>query len=322
MVGSRGAPCRGVAGAMPDGWKRFLAPLVFGLLAVGTIVTMVADRRALEEGGRDLPWWQGWVLEAARPVHIVLSAPVDTVRDLWSGYVDLVAVHHENLALQARIDELEEENLQFREALVASGHLQRIAAMRDDYEVPMLPTEIIGLDVSPWFRSALVDRGAGAGVRSGQPAITNDGVVGLVTATSPRAARLMLLLDRQSAVDAMVQRSRTRGIVRGTGTGELELEFVARDGDVRDGDVIVTSGLGGVYPKSLRIGRVARVIDPGGRLLQIATLTPAVDFGRLEQVFVMLWRGRTMDLLYGGHGDPPPDPGEPLATASTEGAAP
>jgi len=151
---------------------------------------------------------------------------------------------------------------------------------------------------------------------------TNDGVVGLVTATSPRAARLMLLLDRQSAVDGVVQRSRTRGIVRGTGTGELELEFVARDGDVRDGDVIVTSGLGGVYPKSLRIGRVARVIDPGGRLLQIATLTPAVDFGRLEQVFVMLWRGRTMDLLYGGHGDPPPDPGEPLATASTEGAAP
>ena len=130
------------------------------------------------------------------------------------------------------------------------------------------------------------------------PVISENGLVGLVTAASYRASRTMLLLDRQSAVDGTVQRSRARGIVRGRGSDDLEFEFVVRVGDVRVGDVVMTSGLGGVYPKGLRIGRVTVVSDPGARLLQTATIAPAVDFGRLEQVFVMLRRGPTMELLY------------------------
>jgi rod shape-determining protein MreC len=170
--------------------------------------------------------------------------------------------------------------------------------MRDEFEIPMLPSEVVGLDVQPWFRSVLVDRGGSHGVRPGNPVITAEGVVGLVTATSRHAAKTMLLLDRQSAIDGIVQRSRARGIVRGVGSDQLEFEFVVRGGDVEIGDVVITSSLGGVYPKGLRIGEVVEISDPAGGLLQIATLRPAVDFGRLEQVFVMMRRGPTMDLLY------------------------
>jgi rod shape-determining protein MreC len=145
----------------------------------------------------------------------------------------------------------------------------------------------------------LIDRGRRNGVAAGNPVVTDQGVVGLVTATSSRAAKTMLLLDRQSSIDGIVQRSRARGIVHGQGTGELSFQFVVRGGDVQVGDVVITSGLGGVYPKGLRIGQVTEVSDPGGQLVQTATLRPAVDFGRLEQVFVMLRRGPTMDLLYG-----------------------
>lgn len=268
---------------------------------------MVTDRRGIRDGARDLPWWQAIVLEVTVPVQRVLLAPVDSARETWAGYIDLVGVRDQNARLLERIAELEEANLQFREALVASGNLQRIASMRDDFEIPMLPSEIVGLDVSPWFRSVLVDRGGEHGVRSGNPVITDQGVVGLVTATSSNAAKTMLLLDRQSAVDGIVQRSRARGIVRGRGTGELEFEFVVRGSDVREGDVVITSGMGGVYPKGLRIGVIREVADPGGRLLQTATLAPSVDFGRLEQVFVMLRRGPTMDLLFGATGDAEPD---------------
>jgi cell shape-determining protein MreC len=101
--------------------------------------------------------------------------------------------------------------------------------------------------------------------------------------------------------------------VRGRGTSDLEFEFVVRGSDVREGDVVITSGLGGVYPKGLRIGVVREVSDPGGRLLQTAVLAPAVDFGRLEQVFVMLRRGPTMDLLFGAIGDADPDTIDPSA---------
>src|SRR2546426_450730 len=171
----------------------------------------------------------------------------------------------------------------------------------------------LALDVSTWFRSVLIDRGQNHGVHAGMPLISDLGLVGLVTATSRNAAKGMLLLDRQSAVSAVVQRSRDRGVVRGTGDG-LVFEFVGRDADVAPGDVLITSGLGGVFPKGLRIGVVSSVEEPSAQLLREANVDPVVDFGRLEQVFVMLRRGPTMDLLYATEGgdqpDPAPAPGE------------
>jgi rod shape-determining protein MreC len=169
----------------------------------------------------------------------------------------------------------------------------------------MRPTQVVGQDVSPRFRSVLVDRGGADGVRSGMPVVTEAGVVGLVTATSPHAGRAMLLLDAQSAVDALVQRSRARGIVRGDGADRLHFELFVRGDDVQVGDVVITSGFGGAYPKGLRIGEVVEVEPASERLLQRALVRPAVDFGRLEQVFVMLWRGPTLELLYDGEGGPP-----------------
>ncbi|MFP6654423.1 MAG: rod shape-determining protein MreC, partial [Myxococcota bacterium] len=193
---------------------------------------------------------------------------------------------------------IESENGQFREALVSSGHLSRVASMRDELEIPMLPAEVVGLDVAPWFHSVLVDRGTQHGVEPGHPVISPEGVVGVITATSDHAAKTMLLLDRQSAVDALVQRSRVRGVLRGVGRAQLEFEFVVRSGDVVIGDEVVSSGLGGVYPKGLRLGQVAQLRDAGGRLTRIAIVEPAVDLGRLEQVFILLRRGPLMDLLY------------------------
>jgi rod shape-determining protein MreC len=278
--------------------RRLGAPVVVVLVILLTIISMVADRRSLSAGGRELPWWQAVVLEVAAPIERIISAPFDGIGSFYENYVDLIGVRAENRRLSRRISEIESENLQFREALVASGHLGRIASMRDEVEIPMLPAEVVGLDVAPWFRSVLVDRGADHGVEPGHPVITHDGVVGVVTATSGHAAKTMLLLDRQSAVDALVQRSRARGVVRGVGRDRLEFEFVVRGADVVAGDEVVTSGLGGIYSKGLRLGRVEELREAGGRLTRIAVIEPAVDMGQLEQVFVMLRRGPQMDLLY------------------------
>ena len=274
-----------------------LTLLVVALVGVAT-VSMVVDRRAFQAGERDLPSWAGPLLDAAVPIQKAVSWPIDSMRNAWSNYLALVGVRAENERLRSEKAWLEEQNLQLREALVAGGRLERIAAMRDDFEVPMLPTELVGRDVSPWFHSVLLDRGRSDGVRSGMPVISDDGLVGLVVATSYTAAKTKLLLDRQTAIDGTVQRSRARGIVRGRGGDELEFEFVARGGDVQVGDLVITSGLGGVYPKGLLIGEVTRVSELGSKLLRTAALSPAVDFGRLEHAFVMLRRGPVMELLY------------------------
>jgi rod shape-determining protein MreC len=276
-----------------------LSALLVGLVAFA-VVAMVVDRRSMLDPDRERSGWTGAVFDIAAPIQKVIASPFEFLRDGWRGYAALVDVEKDNEALRSQLVALEEANLQLREALVASGRLEHIAEMRGDFETPVLPSEVVGVDPSPWFRSVLVDRGHVAGVRSGMPVISDQGLVGLVTETSKRAARAMLLFDRQSAIDGIVQRSRSRGIVRGRGTNELDFEFVVRGRDVRIGDVVISSGLGGVFPKGIRIGEITSVSDPGSGLLQVATLTPAVDFGRLEQVFVMLRRGPTMELLYGG----------------------
>ncbi len=274
-----------------------LSALLAGLVALA-VVAMVVDRRAVLRPRSEQSGWIGSVLDVAVPVQQMIALPFELTRGAWRSYVAVVGVGEENEVLRSKLALLEDENLQLREALVASGRLERIAAIREEFEVPMLASELVGVDASVWFRSVLVNRGRAHGVQSGMPVISEQGLVGLVTSTSNTASKAMLVLDRLSAVDGIVQRSRSRGIVRGSGTDQLNFEFVVRESDVRIGDVVITSGLGGIHPKGIRIGTVTSVSDPGSDLLQTATLTPAVDFGRLELVFIMLRRGSTMELLY------------------------
>ncbi len=293
---------------MRDFLRRIRLPLLFAALVLLTTFFMIGDQRAARGERVDAPWPISLLLEAAAPVQRAIRWPIDRTRETWSRYVALVHVGDDYRALRSRLTELEEENLQLREALVASGNLQRVVAMRKDFEVPLLPGQIVGQDVSPWFRSLLLDRGRSDNVRSGMPVISDQGLVGLVTATSAHAARAMLLVDRRAAVDAIVVRSRARGIVRGTGAGSLEFVFLIRGDDVKVGDALITSGVGGVYPKGLRIGDVTAVHADAGSLVHTAKVDPAVEFGRLEEAFVMLRRGPTMDLLYSGDGDGPEEP--------------
>ncbi|MCP5057226.1 MAG: rod shape-determining protein MreC [bacterium] len=319
---------------MGDFLRRIRLPLLFAGLLLLTLVLMLQDRGSpargtapvgpesdgspsaaappLEPTGSDLP---NSIFEIAAPVQKALASPVDWLGETWANYVALVDLRLENDELMGRLAELEEENLQFREALVASGHLDGIARMREGFEVPLLPAQVVGQDVSSWFHAILVDRGRRADVLSGMPIVSEHGLVGVVTATSLHASRAMLLLDRRSAADAIIQRSRARGIVRGTGSGELEFVFMVRGDDVLPGDVVITSGFGGVYPKGVRVGRVTDVSTDRAELLHKARVTPAVDFGHLEQVFVMLRRAPTMDLLFAGDGDLADPAGEEEAAA-------
>ncbi len=302
--------------------NRLRLPLLFAGLAVLASISLFADQRALEAGGRDLSWWSGGLLEVAAPVQRVLTAPVDIVRGHYRDYVAILGVREENAELRRKLAAAEEERLQLREALVASQALEEVAELRTQLELPMLPAEVVGQDVSPWFRTVVLDRGRTHGLRAGMPIVTENGVVGLVTATTPHAARAMLILDRQSAVDGLVQRSRVRGIVRGTGDSELEFEFTGPAEDVQVGDLVMTSGYGGVYPKGVRIGEIVSVDDSAPDLVRRARLKPAATFERLERVFALLWRSPTLELL-SPDGAPVADAGPlPAATPAGGGSPP
>jgi len=293
---------------MSEFLRRIRLPLLFAALLFGTLVLMLGDRRPAPD---DRHWAVHALLEIAAPVQKAITRPVVFVRDTWQRYIALVDVEAENRELHAEIARLQQESLQYREALVVSGQLRRIAQMRREFEVPLLPSQVVGQDASAWSNALLLDRGRTADVRSGMPVLVDEGLVGLVSATTPHAARAMLILDRRSAVDTMIERSRARGLVRGLGGGELEFVFMVRGDDVQEGDDVITSGVGGVYPKGIRVGTITSVNADREELLHTARVKPAVDFGRLEQVFVVLHRGPTMDLLFGGGDGDLPEPTPP-----------
>ncbi len=268
---------------MSDLLNRFRYPLTYLLLLALCVISLASRKGPVELGmGSRL------LLRLTLPLAEMVTLPVRQARGLWGEYVAVLGVREENETLRKTISSLEEENLRFREAIVASERFESLAEFQERREVPMVPANVVAQDLSRWFQSVVIDQGSSSGVRAGMPVITGSGVVGVVAGTTPGAAEVLLMIDLQSRVDAYVQRSRARGTVRGRSEEPCEFDYVLREDDVREGDQLLTSGLGGVYPKGLVVGTVADVERKPYGLFQTVRVTPAVDFRKLEEVFVIL----------------------------------
>ena len=120
------------------------------------------------------------------------------------------------------------------------------------------------------------------------PVVNASGLVGRIVSVSPNYAKILLIIDHNSAVDCLIQRSRDRGMVKGMSTEICKLDYVVKASDVRENDIVVTSGLGGIFPKGLPIGQIREVKELPGELFMDIEITPAVDFSKLEEVLVIL----------------------------------
>ena len=265
--------------------RRFRYPLTYLLLASLCVLGMVSAH-----GPRQMGVASRALIAITLPLQRMVTVPVDEARGWWDGLVELVQVREQNDSLRQRIARLEEENLQYREAIVSSERFQRLAGFRSSHDVPMVPANVVHEDLSTWFQSVIIDQGTTAGIRPGMPVINDMGVVGIISGTTPTNAKVLLLTDPQSHVDAYVQRSRARGRVRGDAARAATLDNVLREEDVQVGDLLLTSGLGAVFPKGLVIGHVSEVERQPYGLFQVARVAPAVDFARLEEIFVILER--------------------------------
>ncbi len=268
---------------MSEQLRRYAYPLLYLLFA-----SLCAIGVAAQHGPSEIGFAPRLVLNLTLPLERMVTLPVQELRGVWSDYVALVGVREENDKLRGRLARLEDENQQYREAILSSERFQRLAGFRSQREIPMVPANVIHQDLSPWFQSLIIDQGAAAGIRPGMPVITDSGVVGLVSGTTPGAAKVMLMIDPQSRLDAYVERTRARGTVRGAASSICDLDYVLRQENIEEGDLLLTSGMGGTYPKGLRVGRIAKVDRKTSGLFLAAQVEPAVDFTRLDEVFVIL----------------------------------
>jgi rod shape-determining protein MreC len=206
----------------------------------------------------------------------------------WHSFTDWKAVRNENLTLRAENERLTVQSLQVRETDQENRRLRRLLALRDRMPLTTLTGEIIGREGGGWSRSLTVNRGRADGVAQQMPVIVPEGLVGRVAQVRSGASIVQLLNDPTSTVGTVVQRTRTPGLVEGAPGGGVRFKFMARDGaGVTPGDLIVTSGLGTLFPKGIPVGRVTAIEDKGSALFHYAVLDPAVDFARVEEVLLL-----------------------------------
>jgi rod shape-determining protein MreC len=216
-----------------------------------------------------------------------ISAGFSSVRDVWSGYGGLRNLKQENEALKREL-ETAQVALQEQRALAdRTRSLGQLLELRERANLKTLAAEIIAAGASPEFRTLTIDKGTRDGVSADMAVIAPAGVVGRVVLPSGGAAKVQLLIDRNAAVGALVERSRAQGVVTGTGDARLAMEYVSEVADIKVGDLIVTSGIDGIYPKGYVIGHVESMEKGGGAYPRI-TVKPAVDFTSLEDVLVVL----------------------------------
>lgn len=227
------------------------------------------------------------LLFTVSPFIKVTAAAVQGVSGIWRDYVDLRGLQeegkrlqHETATLKRRIDQLEEQALE-------TQRLQALLAMRQASRAEFLTARVVGKDATNWFKTILLDRGSLEGVRRNQPVLAPDGLVGRVVEVTPTSAKVQLLTDPVNAVGGLIQRTRVTGIVSGNLGAGARVRYLPLMADVVVGDRVVTSGMGGVFPKGIPIGRITAVERRSGALFQVATLQPAVDLSRLEEVLIL-----------------------------------
>lgn len=227
------------------------------------------------------------LLFVVSPFIKVTAATIHGVTSIWQDYVDLRTLREENKRLRFEASTLKRRLDQLQEQALETQRLQRLLAMRDSSQAEFLTARVVGKDATNWFKTILLDCGSMEGVRRNQPVLAPNGLVGRVVEVTPTSARVQLFTDPVSAVGGLIQRTRVTGIVSGNLGAGARVRYLPLMGDVVVGEEVVTSGMGGVFPKGIPIGRVATVERKSGALFQEATLTPAVDLSRLEEVLIL-----------------------------------
>jgi rod shape-determining protein MreC len=238
-------------------------------------------------GEGNVPLLSVWVNRVVAPFQKAGNWTIDSVSGAWNGYFNLRHVRKENEALRAELDKLK---MRANELEGQAAEAKRLSALLNFREAnagaTLLPARVVGGSPSDHVRAVYIDRGETDGVRRNMPVITPEGAVGKVLAVYASTAQVLLITDKESGVGALLQNSRTNGVVRGTGEPEATMLHVISDQEVAAGELILTSGLDQIFPKDIPVGTVTSATP--GNPFKVIRVRPAARLDRLEEVIVVL----------------------------------
>ena len=260
-----------------------------GLLIAFIVLAVVVTTMWFREGSR------GPVHQARAVVHAI-AAPVSAtgefatrpVRAMLAWASDLGVSRSQLETLRAQNDELRKRVSELDEARLENDRLKGLVAFVQTTKTAAVGARVIGRPTNSWEGVIVIDRGTADQIQASMPVVGPAGLLGQTVDVTAHSARVRLLTDSESGVAAMLQSTRAEGIVRGSIDGKLTLEFVSTETTVRPGDVVITSGMGGVFPKGLIIGEVTEASKSPADLYQSIELAPPGRLAGLEEVLVLV----------------------------------
>ncbi len=232
------------------------------------------------------------IITVLSPAQKILSKIGFDIKDKLDTIPQIFYLKEENEVLKQQVAEL----LQYKQNLLEyqreNADLRNLLGFKDkNLQYDLEAAEVIARDTGNWFNVILIDKGEKQGLKKDMAVITNEGLVGCIISTTANTSKVMLITDERSSISAMLQRTRDNGIVKGSidtaPRGYLKMDFLSQDANLVKGDIVISSGLGGLVPKGIVIGEVVETKKESYELMQYAIIKPAVDFLKLERVFVI-----------------------------------
>jgi rod shape-determining protein MreC len=226
------------------------------------------------------------------PIQGKLTSLASGISDLIQSTRDLRELRRRNEELQGLADSLMIENVRLKEVEAENETLRRLLGFAQanpsrSYKAAEVKARVIGRDPSNFLSYLIIDAGAQQGIEKGMPVVTERGLVGRITDVGSNWAKVMLIIDPSSSVNAFIQSSRATGLVEGQVGGGLVMKYIPQGETVNVNDIVLTSGLGGNFPRALIIGQVTAVHQRDIEMFQQAEVRPTVDFNNLEFVLVI-----------------------------------
>lgn len=270
----------------PDSQGKKIGILLFVLASLFILIFTSA------QGKYHFPLSERIVMTVFAPFQGVANSAGSYVRKAMEGLWEIATVYEQNKMLKSEVEQLRSTQVKVNEVAAENERLRSLLNYKQTApQFDLLSARVISRDPGSWTDTIVINLGANDGLAKDMAVVTAQGLVGNVVSVFPSTARVQLILDPRSAVGAIVQRpeSRVAGIVEGNKSNPMigRMVNIPRDADIVEGDQILTSGYGGVYPKGIAVGVVESIENDSGGLLKFALLKPAVDFQKLEEVAVI-----------------------------------
>lgn len=258
---------------------------LFVFLVVLSLVMFTMSAR--ESGSGFFTTLRGGFMTVTTPLRVVGSALTTPFQALGNVFSNLTATQETLSDLREENEQLLAKNAELQEEAQAAKRLQDLLGLQSSYSLQSTAARIISTSTDSWSRTVVIDRGSSSGLAIGMPVTNSSGAIGQIIECGPTSATVRLIADENSSVSALVQSSRAQGVLKGSAGGTLHLTLIATDQSVSVGDSVVTSGLGGVYPKGLPLGRVLSVNKNDGDLYYTIVVEPPSSAESFEEVLVI-----------------------------------